>query len=114
MQGIYNNGNIRPGVRYGEKAELIAEVGFVGVVFGDKVKRELRHNMAQQKATGKVLCASAFVFDVGGKPSMLCKEQFGLFYLPDGGCATGANIPLFEQGHGLNIPANVVVIINVL
>jgi hypothetical protein len=43
---------------------------------------------------------------------MLSKEQFGLFYLPDGSCATGANIPLFEQGHGLNVPANVAVIIN--
>jgi hypothetical protein len=45
---------------------------------------------------------------------MLCKEQLGLLYMPDGCCASGANIPLFEQGHGLNVPANVVVIINAL
>ena len=114
VQGIYNDGNIWPGVRNGEKAELIAKVGFVGVVFGDKVKRELWHNVAQQKATSKVLCASAVVFDIGAEPGVLCKEQLGLVYLPDGCCASGANIPLFEQGHGLNVPANVVVIINAL
>lgn len=112
VEGIYYNGNIWPRVRYGEKAELIAEVGFVGVVLCDEVKRELRHNVAQQKAAGKMLCASAVVFNIGAEPSMLSKEQFGLLYLPDGCCATGANIPLFKQGHGLNVPANVVVNIN--
>jgi hypothetical protein len=39
-------------MRNREKAELIAKVGFVGVVFGDKVKGKLWHNVAQQKATG--------------------------------------------------------------